>query len=606
MFPAVPNHHALFVLVLVGVTLALFSSERIALETSALLVLATLVLYFSLWPLTVAGQVFSALRLFSGFSNPALIAVVALMAVGAGVVNTGGLEPVGRMLARLWPVSPGFAVLVTLVCAAFLSAFVNNTPIVILLLPLLSGIAARTQGSASRLLMPMGFATLIGGMGTTIGTSTNLIVMSLAQQQGLAPMGMFSFSAIAAWASVVGIAYLWLVMPHLLPATTRRVASGSPRTFSAHLRLSDTSLATGKTVAAVRGLLAGGRLLAVFRGDGPELALLPDLRLRAGDILVIHDRPERIKEHEAALGAMLTVGESHAAADEPKEDRQLAEVIVTPASRLAGDTLAGSFFEVRYGLSPIGLYRRGAPYAGLQALDEVVLAPGDVVLVDGTRTRLDEIRQSGRLLLLDATTDLPRNHKAPYALTIMGLVVLVAALNIVPIAISAVVGVLLMLVTGCLAWADFTQALRADVVLIIVASLALSLALTITGGASYLAAVLHFVGHGLAPALMVGLLILLTGLIANAASHVVAAVIGTPVAIDLAHSLHVVPTPFVLAVLFGANLCFATPMSFQTNLLVMAAGGYRFRDFVRAGVPLVLLLTATLTGLLAMRYHLAW
>lgn len=606
MFPTIPNHHALFVLVLVVVALVLFSNERLALETSALLVLATLVLYFSLRPLVVAGHAFSALRLFSGFSNPALIAVVALMIVGVGVVNSGGLEPVGRLLARLWPVSPRFAILVTLVCAAFLSAFVNNTPIVILLLPLLSGIAARTQGSASRLLMPMGFATLIGGMGTTIGTSTNLIVMSLAQQQGLAPMGMFSFSAIAAWASVIGIAYLWLIMPRLLPATTRTVTSGSPRTFSARLQLLDTSLAAGKTLAAARGLLAGARLLAVFRGDGPELALLPDLRLRANDILVIHDRPERIKEHEAALGAVLTAGESHAADEEPKADRQLAEVVVTPASRLAGDTLAGSFFEVRYGLSPIGLYRRGAPYSGEQALDEVVLAPGDVVLVDGTRARLDEIRRNGRLLLLDATTDLPRNHKAPYALVIMGLVVLVAALNLMPIAISAVVGVLLMLITGCLTWADFAQALRADVVLIIVASLALSLALTVTGGASYLAAVLHVLGHGLAPALMIGLLILLTGLIANTASHVVAAVIGTPVAIDLAHSLHVVPIPFVLAVLFGANLCFATPMSFQTNLLVMAAGGYRFRDFVRAGVPLVLLLTATLTALLAARYHLAW
>lgn len=606
MFPAVPNHHALFVLVLVAVALLLFSNERVALETSALLVLVALVLYFGVRPFTVAGHTFSALRLFSGFSNPALIAVVALMAVGAGVVNTGGLEPVGRALARLWPLSPRVAVLVMLVCAAFLSAFVNNTPIVILLLPLLSGIAARTQGNASRLLMPMGFATLIGGMGTTIGTSTNLIVMGLAQQQGLAPMGMFSFSLIAAEASAVGIAYLWLIMPHLLPATTRTVPDGSPRTFSAHLKLLDTSLAAGKTLAEVRGLLTGARLLAVGRGDGPELALLPDLRLRAGDILSIHDRPERIKEHEAALGAVLSPGESHAGVEEPKEDRQLAEVVVTPASRLAGDTLAGSFFEVRYDLVPIGLYRRGAPYSGAQALDEVVLAPGDVVLVEGTRVQLDAIRRSGRLLLLDATTNLPRSHKAPYALVIMGLVVLTAALDLVPIAISAVVGVLLMLMTGCLTWDDLTQAVRADVILIIVASLALSLALTVTGGASYLAQVLHAVGHGLQPALMIGLLILLTGLIANSASHVVAAVIGTPVAIDLAHSLHVVPIPFVLAVLFGANLCFATPMSYQTNLLVMAAGGYRFRDFVRAGVPLVLLLAATLTTLLAMRYHLAW
>ncbi len=606
MFPTIPNHHALFVLALVVVALLLFSNERVALETSALFVLAVLVLYFSVSPLAVLGHEVSPLRFFSGFSNPALVAVVALMAVGAGVVNTGGLEPIGRVLARLWPTSPRLAVLVMLLCAAFLSAFVNNTPIVILLLPLLSGVAIRTQSSAPRLLMPMGFATLIGGMGTTIGTSTNLIVMNLAQQQGLAPMGMFSFSVIALEAAVVGILYLWLLMPHLLPATIRTVTQGSPRTFSARLKLSETSLAAGKSLADARGLLAGARLLAVFRGSGPELALLPDLRLRTGDILVISDKPERIKEHEAALGATLSAGDSHAPDNGPKEDRQLAEVVVTPGSRLAGDSLAESFFEVRYGLVPIGLYRRGAPYSGAQALDEVVLAPGDVVLVEGTRTQLDAIRRSGRLLLLDATTNLPRSHKAPYALAIIMLVVLTAALNLAPIAVSAVVGVLLMLVTGCLTWIDFAQAVRADVILIIVASLALSLALTVTGGSSYLAQVLHVLGNGLPPALMIGLLILLAALMANTASHVVAAVIGTPVAIDLARSLHAVPTPFVLAVLFGANLCFATPMSFQTNLLVMAAGGYRFRDFVRAGVPLVLLLTVTLTAILATRYHLAW
>lgn len=605
MFPAIPNQHAVFVLVLAVVALLVFSNERIALETAALFVLVTLVVYFGIHPFMTAGHIFPALRLFSGFSNPALIAVVALMAVGAGVVNTGGLEPIGRVLAQLWPMSPRLATLVMLLCAALLSAFVNNTPIVILLLPLLNGIATRTQGSASRLLMPMGFATLIGGMGTTIGTSTNLIVMSLAQQQGLAPMSMFSFSAFAAEASVVGIAYLWLVMPHLLPAATRTVTKGSPRTFSARLQILDTSLAAGKSFAEVRSLLAGARLLSVLRG-GAKVALLPDMLLRAGDILVIHDKPERIKEHERALGAILSTGESHTAAAKPTEDHQLAEVVVTPTSRLAGDTLAGSFFEIRYGLAPIGLYRRGAPYSGTQALDEVVLAAGDVVLVDGTRAQIDAIRGSGRLLFLDATTNLPRNRKAPFALTIMGLVVLTAALNVVPIAISAVVGVLLMLATGCLTWTDFTQAVRADVILIIAASLALSLALTVTGGAAYLAAMLHFLGHGLKPALMIGLIILLTAIIANTASHVVAAVIGTPVAIDLAHSLHIMPIPFVLAVLFGANLCFATPMSFQTNLLVMAAGGYRFRDFVRAGVPLVMLLAATLTAILAAYYHLAW
>ncbi|MHB8253966.1 MAG: SLC13 family permease [Acidiferrobacter sp.] len=606
MWPEIPNHHALFVLILTGSALLLFSSERVPLETSALGVLAALVLVFALVPFAPHHHPFLAIRLFYGFSNPALIAVVALMAIGAGVVNTGALEPVGRVLARLWPMSPRLALLVMLVIAAFLSAFVNNTPIVILLLPLLTGIAARAQESSSRLLMPMGFATLIGGMGTTIGTSTNLLVIGLSHQLGVAPMGMFSFSAIAAEASVVGIAYLWLVMPALLPRNTQALRSGSPRAFSARLKLSDTSQMNGKTLAEARALLTSARLTGVFRGDGVALALLPDLRMRKGDVLVVHDKPERLKEHEAALGAVLSPGESHDVTDNAKADRQLAEVVVTPTSRLAGSTLGESFFEVRYGLVPVGLYRRGKTYSGAQELDEVVLSAGDVVLVDGARTHLDEIRRKGRLLLLDATTNLPRGHKAPYALVIVSLVVTLAATGVLPIAISAVVGVLAMLATGCLTWADFSDAMRADVILIIVASLALSLALNVTGGASYLAAILQTLGHGLQPALMIGLLLLLTGIIANMASHVVAAVIGAPVAIDLAHSLHIAPAPFVLAVLFGANLCFATPMAVQTNLLVMSAGGYHFRDFMRAGIPLAVVLAITLTLLLSVHYRLPW
>lgn len=606
MLPAIPNDHALFVLVLTAIALVLFSSKHVSLETAALVTLVVLTVFFELLPFSVHHKVFSALKLFYGFSDSALIAITALMALGAGVVNTGALEPVGRVLARLWPVSPKLALLVMLIVAAFLSAFVNNTPVVILLLPLLTGVAGRAHQSSARLLMPMGFTTLLGGIGTTIGTSTNLIIMNLSHKLGVAPMGMFAFSKIAVEGGVVGIAYLWLVMPYFLPDDRKALPSQSPRAFSTRLILSKAGAATGKTLAEVKSLLTSAHLTAVYRGDGVCLSLLPDLKLREGDILVVHDKPDRLKEHEAALGAVLSSGESHDATAHTHEDRQLAEVVVTPTSRLSGSTLHDTFFEVRYGLVPIGLYRRGAAYSGAKDLDQVVLEAGDVVLVDGPRAQLDSIRQKGRLLLLDAVTNLPRGHKAPYALVIAGLVVILAATNVLPIAVSAVAGVLAMLVTGCLTWSDFADSMRADIVLIIVASLALSLALDVTGGATYLAGLFNVLVHGLAPGLIIGVLLFLTAIMSNLASHVVAAVIGTPVAIDLAQHLHLVPTPFVLAVLFGANLCFATPMAVQTNLLVMTAGGYRGRDFARTGIPLVILMTVTFSVLLAHRYHLAF
>lgn len=603
--PSVPNVHALFVLLLTAVALVLFSRERIPLATSALAILTTLILFFQLFPFVSDHHPFSPAALFVGFSDPALIAIVGLMIVGQGVVTTGALVPIGRVLARFWAWSPALAFLLTLILASLLSAFVNNTPIVILLLPLLTAIALRTQAFASRLLMPMGFATLIGGMGTTIGTSTNLIVMSVAQKMGLPPMGMFSFTEIAALGALVGITYLWLIAPRILPQNDAPLTQSSPRLFTARLILGADSPLVGAPLSQARTLLAGGRLTAVLRGDGVSLSLLPDLLLREQDILVVQDRPENLKEHESALGATLWSGESHdpdsARGD---EDRQLAEIVITPTSRLAGNSLANSFFEIHYDLTPIGLYQRGLSHVGNHDLDRVILNAGDIVLVEGTRTKIAETRRKGRLLLLDATTDLPRNHKASLALVIMGLVVALAALNILPIELSAVAGVLAMLITRCLAWDDFVDAIRPDVILIIAASLALSLALTVTGGSAFLAATLRAWGHGLSPTMMIAILLLLMAVIANLASHVVAAVIGTPVAIDLANSFHVAPIPFVLAVLFGANLCFATPMAYQTNLLVMSAGGYRFSDFLRVGLPLVALLIITFTSLLAWRYHL--
>ena len=215
--PSPPNVHALAVLLLTVFALILFTREKIPLESSSFLVLICLAVGFELFPFQVDGSVLHAVDFFQGFGHEALVAVCALMVAGQGIVRTGALEPVGRALARLWKISPNISLLLTLLVGALISAFINNVPVVVLFLPILISVSLRTGMKASSVLMPMGFATLLGGMCTTIGTSTNLLVVSVAASMGLRRLEMFDFLMPAAIAGSVGIAYLWLLAPKIIP-----------------------------------------------------------------------------------------------------------------------------------------------------------------------------------------------------------------------------------------------------------------------------------------------------------------------------------------------------------------------------------------------------
>jgi len=224
--------------------------------------------------------------------------------------------------------------------------------------------------------------------------------------------------------------------------------------------------------------------------------------------------------------------------------------------------------------------------------------------VQGSAPDIHTLKVGGELLVLDSTTDLPHSSKAPIALLTMVGIVVVAAFGVLPIAVSAVLGCLVLIATGCLQWQQASRALSTQVILIIVASLALGNALMKTGGAEYIAQVFLFATQGFDPIWVLSLLMLLMAVMTNVVSNNAAAVIGTPIAISIAQQLGLPLEPFVLAVLFGANLSFVTPMAYKTNLLVMNAGGYKFNDFVRVGTPLTLLMWAVLTGVLAFSYHL--
>ncbi len=606
--PPLPDPHAIAVMFLVMLALILFTRERIRLESSSLCVLVVLTVGFELFPYDSPGGRLHAVEFFTGFGHEALIAVCALMIAGQGLVRTGALEPVGRALTRLWKFSPALSLLLTLVVGATLSAFVNNTPVVVLLLPILVSVSLRTGTPASASLMPMGLATLVGGMATSIGTSTNLLVVSVAADMGLRRFEMFDFFLPVTIAGSVAILYLWLVAPRLLPRRGAQLQDGSPHIFTAQLVVQEGSFAEGKMLSEVREKTGGGlQVIHIQRQPKTLIMALPDVILETGDRLLVKDTPERLKEFEQALGAALYSGDVPVDEEHPltAKDQQLAEVVVIQGSPLEGLTLNTARLIDRYQLVTLALQRPGRAIEAMRTdLREMTLRTGDILLVQGPRDSIAELKRINELLVLDATTDLPHTVKAPLALSIMAAIVLLAALGILPIAISASVGVLVMILTGCLNWRDATRALSVPVIMIVVASLALGAALLRTGGAEYLAQVFVALAAGIPPAGVLSGLILLMAILTNIVSNNAAAVIGTPIAISIAKELNLPAEAFVLAVLFGANMNYATPIAYKTNLLVMSAGGYTFTDFIRVGVPLTLIMWAVFSLLLPFLYGL--
>ena len=604
-----PGPHAIGVMALTLVALVLFTREKIPLETSSLFVLVALTLGFALFPYQHDGTQLHPDEFLLGFGHEALVAVCALMIAGQGLVRTGALEPVGRLLARAWGSAPALSLLLTLTVGAILSAFVNNVPIVVLLLPILISVSLRTGLPASRVLMPMGFATLLGGMGTTIGTSTNLLVVSVAAEMGLRRFDMFDFVVPVAIAGGAALLYLWLVAPRLLPPRDSHLGDASPRVFTAQLLIPEGSWADGRPLKEVIEK-AGGELpvLRILRGENTQLIPLPDAVLRAGDRLLLEDTPERLKEYESVLEGQLWAGDSRVDEEHPLEakDQQLAEVVVTQGSSLEGATLAQSRFVDRYQLRTLALHRPGwQPRLLRRDIAEVRLRVGDIVLVQGAREQIERLKREARVLVLDATAELPHTEKAPLALLIMLAIVIPAALGWLPIVYTALAGILAMVATGCLGWRDASRALSSQVILIVVASLALGRALLETGAADWLAGEFVSATRGIPPTVMLSGLMLLMAVFTNIVSNNAAALIGTPIAIGIARQLGLPPEPFVLAVLFGANMSYATPIAYKTNLLVMSAGGYTFGDFLKVGIPLTLIMWAMFSWLLPALYDLS-
>ena len=603
--PPLPDGHTIFVLATTALALYLFTRDRLPLEASSLAILVILILSFQLFPYESHGEVVGTEHFLLGFGHEALITICALMILGKGLEVTGALQPVATFLAKAWMARPLLASLATLVASGVLSAFLNNTPIVVMLLPMLVGVAVRNKFAPSAILMPMGLATLVGGMATTIGTSTNLLVVAIAQDQGLERFNMFDFALPAVIVGSFGMVFLWLVAPRLLPERKPPMSDTAPRVFNAVLHIHADSAACGLSFAECLALTDNEmRVDRIERGEDLSVTRLPSVRIREGDRLVVRDTPEKLKQYEAQLRA--TLHEEATAHEVGEELQHLAQLVVTRDSKLYRASLLGIRFAQRTGLLPLALHRARDPELEefVSDIGSVSLRSGDVLLVQGTAGQLSQLKRSGTALVLDGTTDLPRTHRAPRAMLIMALVILAAATGMLPIEAAAVAGVGLMLASRCLRWGDASGALSPTVIMIIVASLALGVAMIETDGALYLALVLVQLVEGLPTPLILSCLMLVMAILTNIISNNATGVIGAPVAIQIANELGASPEPFVLAVIFGANMSYVTPYGYKTNILLMSAGGYKATDFVRAGLPLMFLMWVGYSIVLPLLYDL--
>ena len=623
--------HGLAMIVFAIAVFAVFIWDRWPIATVSLGVLAAIPLGFVLAPLSDAQGPVDPTRFFLGLGHPALVAICALMVLGQALVVTGALEPLARRLSTWVTQRPRLALLAVLLGAAGVSGLINDTPVVVLLIPLILAAAARARVAAGAMLLPMNYAVLMGGMATSIGTSTNLIVVALATGLGVTGLGMFSFTGIVAVAAVPAMAYLWLIAPRLLAHVQPRAEQLSEQVFDAELSITEDSSFEGQTLGEAFGA-SGNRLqLVELRRNKLSIVKLPSVTLRAGDILVVQGTARDLKELEATLDAPLHSLQEQAedgssknrggdATDPPAKDAEddgaaerseavpsamVAQLVVVNESPLVRRTVRQERLAERYGVIVVGLRPRTKPEGWeRQSLADRMVRGGDILLLQGKNEDIARVQRDGYGLLLDARYTLPRQEKAWIALAVMATVVVLAATKTLPIALAALAGVIVLLLARCVSWDDVAQSLSVKVILLVASSLALGDALSVTGATAWGAQQLAGLTDTLGPNWLLVLLMGLMGLLTNFVSNNAAAAIGTPLGVELARSLGVNPEPFVLAVLFGCNLCYLTPMGYQTNLLVMNAGGYRFGDFVRVGTPLFLIMWAGLSYGLILQYGL--
>ncbi len=611
-----PSFHMWFAMLLTVIAVLLFTRDDVPLEVTSIGLLTSLLVFGQLFPLPdVNGHnQLDAGTLLSGFSNPSLIAVLALLVMGQAMIHTNSLRAVTGVFAKADKKSAWLSILGIMVFVMVVSAFLNNTPLVIIAIPVLQILATSVKLPVSKVMMPLSFVAILGGMTTLIGSSTNLLVSSAMEELGYEKLNFFDFVVPGSMLAGVGFLYVLFILPKMLPERggMSEDLSQNEKEFVAELDIAEDSKLIGMECEEGRFPELGDlNIRLIQRGGHLILPPFEGYVIQSGDILIVSaTRKTLVALLSKYPGFMLSEEKSRNAAERKSavkktveevdrsevEARVLAELMITPASRMIDMSLERINFERQFGTVVLGIQRRAKVVR--RRFGRIRLEAGDVLLIAGSGDAIDAMRGNPDFIVLSGSKkDIPKPAKAPLAGSIFFSAIGAAALGFVSIPVAAIAGSVFMIATGCLNIRQATRAIDRKIFLLVGSMLALGEVLQATGGARYIAEQILQLPFADTPIGMLSIFFLLVALATNLLTNNACAILFTPIAMNLAGSIPVPPDLqvdiaylFAITVIFGANCSFASPVGYQTNLLVMGPGHYKFKDFIKAGVPLVFVL----------------
>jgi len=581
----------LLVFGLLAVAFALMVWEKLSLDIVAMLTFSALLVTGILTPAEA----------FRVFGNDAAITVACMFILSAALERTGVIESIALYLNRAVGRSDWTVLLVMLPIVAVVSAFINNTPVVVVFMPIMISLAASRGLKPSKLLIPLSFASILGGSCTLIGTSTNILVSSTAQQMGQPPLRMFELGSVGWLLAGLGLLYLIVIGRKLLPDRETLASAlhnvDTKQYLTEVLVTAESPLVEKKLAETPLANQPKARVFEIIRGGEMVLAPLNEIVLQAGDRLRLTTPLASVLELNQLKGVEMLPKSALGVELVGAQKAIVAESVIGPRSSLIGRSIRDVNFRRRYGVLVLAVHRQGV---NLRAdFADVKLHYGDTLLVEGPESAMNRLRgHRDFLLLLDVPKTAKRRRKQVLAVGAIGLVVALATANVLPIGALAVIAAVAVVATGCLDVDEAYEAVDWKIIFLIFGMLALGMALEKTKGAELVATSLI---HGLGdrgPLVVLAAVVLLTSTLTNFLSNNAVAVLLTPIAIQAATALQSHPRPFIIAVALGASACFATPIGYQTNTLVYGAGGYKFRDFIKVGLPLNLLFCVVATYLI--------
>ncbi len=565
-------------LTILAVALALFISERLRADLVSILVLLALAL----------TGLLNTSEVFSGFSSPAVITVAAMFVMSAAATRTGIAAYLGRVLRAIAGGREWALILVIMLAVAMISAFINNVGAVALLLPVVMELSRQSKISPSKLLIPLAYGSMLGGVCTLIGTPPNILVSTIGTQYGLRPFELFEFAPLGVVLVLAGVLYMTLIGRHLLPVRrTQEITESMPKDYLTELVIPKDSKLITKRVSELGWRERGVAIIEIHRGGRRILDIWRWTSLQEGDLLIVAGKAEEIFKLKDEFGVEIRPEREFTYPWHRAESIKRMEVILAPRSAFIGQTLADLDFHNRYGLTVLGIARHGTLLRG--QLAHIPLEFGDTLLLQGPERRLAQVARENFILMQPMGFQPLQKEKAPLMLLIFGGVLALAAFGVLPISVAGVLGAVLMVLTRCISPEEAYKSIDWMVIFLLAGMIPAGIALEKTGAAHLLAELILKGIGSLGPLVVLGALLAFTSLITEVLSNAAAAVLLAPIAISLATQLGVSPYPFLMGVAVAASSSFMTPISHQSNTLVFGPGGYRFSDYVRVGAGLNIL-----------------